>query len=356
MLPAGASATIKNSKGLTIGSYKPPTFRDKVMAINYPPTTFNSKWTFQMDCGSGFVSAASIPILNKELLDPLVSQLYGNLITDISTTTQLPTMANLGANSEQYSMMLHSYVTKLRLYNSSTNTLRGRIVWYKPVNDMDGQYETAGTHTNSPINQLMLASNSALPVNAGFTPQGLQFDTITAGANYQADYHHAGAPVTGALTTTSSTANVVAQLDTTLVPGSVFVRRAYSKLWSTLKTEEFMLEPGNQFNTSLSIKGKMINNLYDDADMIYRKNCSIVGVIYVLGQVVFSDVAGNSTITTGSSQLSVMREDTCLAQPRIVKRNTRMNMTNPYQTLATTAQAIINDETGMMSDVYAQDL
>ena len=357
MTPAGSAATIKKSPGLRIGKPRKATFREKVMSVSYPPVNFNSKWTFQMDNQPGVVTAASIPILTKELLDPLVGQLYGNLVSDAAAVSQLPTMGgNDNVDSQQYSIMIHQYRSDLKFYNSSTNTLRARIVWYQPAKDMDGQYESFGAHTHSPINTLMLGSNQAQPDNGSYNTGGTLFDTVTAGSNYQANYHHAGWPLTGANTTAGQNINVVALLDPSLVPGSPQVRRFFNAHWKTLKSEEFVLEPGQQFDTHVTLMGKMVSNLYDDADMIHRKACTIIGVVYVIGQMVFSDLATDGTISTGSSQLSVMRQDTCKVQPRFTKKEARMNMTNPYLGIASTNQGKINDETGELQDVYAQDV
>jgi len=356
LMPAGTSATIRNSGGVKIGKPRRSTFREKVMSVSYPPVNFNSKWTFQMDNQGGVVTAASIPILTKELLDPIVAQVYGNLVSDNAAVTSLPTMgANDNVDSQQYSIMIHSYKSFIKMYNSSTNTLRGRVVWYQPTKDMDGQLESFGVHTHSPINTLMLASNQAQADNQPYTLGGTIFDNVTAGANYTANYHHAGWPIVGANTTAGQNVNTVAHLDPSLVPGSPQVRRFFSKFWKTLKSEDFVLEPGNQFNTSVTMMGKMVSNLYDDAGMIHMKACTVIGVIYCIGQMVFSDLSTDGTISTGSSQLSVMREDICKVQPRFLKKEARFNLTNPYLSISTAQQAKINDESGELQDVYNQD-
>lgn len=358
MMPAGSAATVKYSGGLKIGKPRKSTFREKVMGVHFPAVNFNSKWTFQMDCRSAFVTAAQIPILIKPLLDPISAQLFTNMTTD-RLNVPIPTLAfNDGIQNDQYGLMIHSYRSNIRFYNSSTNTLRGRIVWYKPRMDMDSTYENFGLHSNNPINQLMIASNGAQPANPVIAPavgDGLLFDGSTVGANYSADYNHAGWPIVGTNTTATSTNNTVAYLDPSLVPGSPQVRRHFNQFWNTLKSEEFQLEPGNQFNTSLTIMGKMIYDIFDDTEITLKKECTIIGVVYVIGQIVFNDTVLDSTISTGSSQLSIMREDTCRAQPRVLKKTVRVNMTNPYISIADAFQGKINDETGELQDTYVQE-
>jgi len=358
MMPAGSAAVIKYSPGLRIGKPRKSTFREKVMSVHFPPVNFNSKWTFQMECLSGCVSACQIPILNKTLLDPIVAQWSSNMTSDRASVL-IPTLAvNDGISNDQYSIMIHSYKARLRFYNSSTNTLRARVVWYKPKSDLDSTYESFGLHSNNPLNQLMIASNGAQPINAVIPPlvgNGLIFDGATPGANYSADYNHAGHPIVGSNTTSSSSVNTVAYLDPSLVPGSPQVRRHFSNFYTTLKSEEFNLEPGNQYNTSVSLMGKLVSNIYDDTEITIRKACTIIGVVYVLGQIVFHDVEGDSTISTGSSQLSVMREDTCRAQPVFLKKEVRLNLTNPYGQILEENQAIINTDTNAEQTVFQRD-
>ncbi|AYP28687.1 MAG: putative capsid protein [Cressdnaviricota sp.] len=356
MSPALDSANIKNSSGLKIGKYKPPTFAQKVISITRPPQQMMSKWTFQMDCVSGRVTAAQIPILTQALIFPIQSQLISspNLTSDSGFA---PGTMNTGDPVDnQYAIQISSYTSKLRFYNSSSNTLRARVVWYKPNRDLDAEYESYGANFNDPINYLMLASNSARESNGPAVGSGTVFDNATGGSSYTANYNHAGWPLTGTATTASSVNNTVAYLDPALVPGSPQVRRMFSANWRTVKSEDFTLSPGNQFNTSVTLKNRIISNQFDDVAVVHRKNATVIGVVYVLGQIVFSDVASNSTISTGSSQLSVMREDTCMVYPMIIKRTVRVNLTSPFEQIASGAQGIINTETNNVDNDFEQDL
>jgi len=356
MNPA-TTANIKSSPGLRIGKSIRLTKAQQITKIMNPPAIFNSKWVWQMDCDSGRVSAAQIPIMTQSLAKPIYDQVYTNLTTD---NTVDPTMATSGAviRGDNYQTLIENYRSDIRFYNSSTNTMRVRIVWYKPARDMDAEYEAFGANTNEPVNLLMLASNASQPAFNSITPvvgNGMVFDNTTAGSNYTTNYNHAGQPLTGTSTTGSSATNNVAQLDPSLVPGSVQVKRIFSHFWRTLKQEEFQLEPGNQYNTSVTMKNRIVRSQFDDTDVIYRRDSTIIGVVYVLGQIVFSDVAANYSISTGSSQLSIMREDTCIARPLSTKSPVRVNLTNPFQQLSDADQGIINTESGTLNTVYAED-
>jgi hypothetical protein len=347
-----AGATIKYSSGLTIGRPKIMSFHDKVRAVYDPNQYFNSKWTWTMNGGSARVTACQIPILTSELMAPILSQLFTNLTTD--TVTVDPTINATDSANGQYTTCISSYRSSLRFYNSSSNTLRARLVWYKPARDLDAQYENFGAYTNEPLNMLMLASNYAQP------PFATQFGStagLTFGAvDYNKNFNHCGAPLVGSGTTSSSMVNTTALLDPSLVPGSPQVRKMFKNFWTTLKSEEFTLEPGNQFNTSVTLLNRMYNSQFDDNDVSYQKETCIIGVVYVIGQMVFADAASNRTITTGSTQLSIMREDTCSARPVITRKTKRLNLTAQFQTLLDTEQAKINIENDEIDDTYVENV
>jgi len=356
--PALMSANIRYSKGLSVGKYKKPTFSQRVLNVSKPPTSLNQKWSFQMDCSSGRVTAAEIPLLTYPLLVPIINQMNVNALTD--TAFQPGTFATTNPQNNQYNFQIASYTSKLKFYNSSTNTLRARVVWYTPKNNMPSAYEGFGTNTSNPLNMLMIASNSAAEYGLGVSPgNGTFFDNVTPGSNYQNNYSHAGWPLTGLLTTAASAANVVAYLDPSLVPGSPQVRRMFNSFWKTLKSEDFTLAPGNQFNTSVTLKNKIMSNFYDDFTVQHRKNTTVIGIVYVLGQIVFSDGSAGpeagTAITTGSSQLSIMREDNCLLMPLITKRTVRVSLTAPNVVLANAEQGIINNQTNNEDIEYFQE-
>lgn len=355
MNPA-TTANIKSSPGLKIGKSVRLTKAQQIQKIMNPPSIFNSKWTFQMDCDSGRVSAAQVPIMTQPLAKPIYDQVFSNLTTDNVSNVY---MSSAGTpRAENYVTLIENYRSDLRLYNSSTNTMRIRIVWYKPARDMDAVYESNGANSNEPISVLMQASNNAQPSFSSVTPvvgNGILFDQVTSGSNWNANYDHAGQTMSGTTTTASNAENKVALLDPSLVPGSIEVRRRFNSFWKTLKSEEVQLEPGNQFNTSVTMKNRFIRSQFDDTDVVYRKDSTIIGVIYVLGQMVFNDVAANYSISTGSSQLSIMREDTCTARALIIKSTLRVNLTNPFQIIADADQGIINTESGVRNTVYEED-
>lgn len=352
-------AEIKGSPGLVIGTYKKLSMADKIKSIITPPTMFNAKWTFNMDCQSGTVTACSIPILTQQLAAPLYNQLFSNLLSDVGGVAIPPTVTSNPTFEDQYQVMINSYKSNYRFYNSSTNTLRCRLVWYKPKVDMDDQYLGFGANTTDPINMLMLASNAAaasVPIHS-LAQSGLSFDTTSAGSNYNASYHHAGAAIDPTLggTTFGTNTNTVAYLDATLVPGAPQVRKMFSSFWTTLKSEEFTLQPGNQYNTSVRMRNRVMKNGYQDTSVRHRKDATVIGVVYVIGQIVFNQSDLNQTISTGSSQLSVMREDTCSLRPMLTKRVTRVNLSNPYQRIDSADQAKINTESDTVDDVYVED-
>lgn len=359
------NANIRRSRGLTIGRRRRHTKREQILRALYPSTICNCKWTFQMDCDSGRVTAAQIPILVDSMAQPYLDQLYTNQTTDTATAdpTMLPYVnpnTTVSPTTLQYTTMIEYYRSSLKFYNSSTNTLRCRVVWYKPKRDMDSVYMAYGANSMNPLNFLMICSNSAQQ-NGGLTQSignGTIFDAVSTGSNYQADYNHAGWPVVpSATTTTANAANTVAHLDVSLVPGSPEIRRMFNHFWSTVSQEEFTMVPGSQYDTSVTLKNKVLRSVYEDRAVNFKKDSTVIGIVYVLGQVVFAGevVTGTQTISTGSSQLSVIREDICQLRPVQKKRNTRVNLTGTFVPLADASQGIINVQTNEIDFDFAED-
>jgi len=353
MQPTLPSGKIRSGPGLRIGKHLRETPRMKISAIMNPPTRFDSKWTFQAECQSGRVSAFSIPVMTQTLQTPMFSQIWSNLTSDVAGAYN-PSMAAPGStNAIQYKTLIKDYRSTLKFYNSSTNTARCRLVWYKPARDMDSVYDLYGANSFDPINMLMIASNNSNAISPPYSlvDSGIQFTST----DYNANYNHAGSNLTGPTTTQSNTNNVVAFLDPSLVPGSPQVRSQFSHFWTTLKSEDFTLEPGNQYNTSLTMRNRIIQKGYEESEIMYRRDSTVIGVVYVLGQIVFADIVGNNTISTGSTQISVIREDTCSVRPLITKRIVRMNLTSPFIRLSTADQAIINTTDNQVDDTYGED-
>lgn len=363
MMPPVAGK-IKMSKGLTIGKRKKMSMRQQIESIRNPPIRFDSKWTFQMDTFSGRVTAAQIPILSHALVNPITAQLFANATTD--TTVANAQMTNSISYNVQYRAMITDYKSHLQFYNSSSNLARCRLVWYRPKNDMQSniQVDTGGANIPSePINTLMYASNAAAllasPIpQSYFVGDGITFDYATAGANISSNYDHAGWPVTSGATTTGNTANVVAQLDPALVPGSNEVRSYHSRWWREVKSQDFVIEPGMQFNTTLRMRNRIVKPHDPNQGIKYYKDFSCVGVLYVLGQIVFDNTIGQATsqtISTGSAQISCIRNDTCYMRPDTIKRSLRCNLTPNLLQLAAGSQGIVNTETGDVDLIFSSD-
>lgn len=359
MQPSLGSAKMRSSPGLVVGNFRKSTPRERLMSLLNPPAKFDSKWTFQMEATSGRVTAVTIPVLNRTLMNPIYQQLFTNLTTD--TAAQDPTLVLSGFFANQYKLNVYKYLSTMKFYNSSTNTARCRLVWYKPKYDFEALLPITGNAVVSdPLCTTMFAStiNPPLlfPVVAPLVGDGITFDNSTPGSNYQVSYDHAGWPMTGPTTTVSSSANTIANLDPTLIPGSPEVRAFVSRYWTTLKSEEFTIEPGNQYNTSLRLRNRIIKkNTLVNPDLYYFKDSSVVGVLYVLGQMVFSNAPLDNTITTGSTQISCIREDTCMVKVDTQRSTRRINLTNPLRVLPDSAQGIINTESDDVDVTYDDD-
>jgi len=356
---------LTRSRGLSIGKRRKQSFRQLLQSTINPPMCFNSKWNFQMDCDSGRTCAVGIPVLTGALFGPLFDQLAASVISDTLVTS--PT---LGTGTQlQQKCIIDKYLSKLSFYNSSTNACKCKLVWYRPKFDFPHYFKDPSSNNipNTPINMLMYASTINQPkfvsgsvASLGLVGNGIVFNNSSTviGNNWYTDYNHAGAPYYNTANTTASqgTINNVAQLDPSLVPGSPQVRGFVNRFWRTVKAETFDLEPGVEYRTSLSMKNRIPLNSVDFSGEIKTfKNSTVIGVLYVLGQTVWSNVALNSTITTGSSQILVRREDTCQMKIDTIKNTVRVNMTNQLEQLPDLQQSVINTTTDGVDDTYGQD-
>ena len=376
MQPAVRPGAIRSSGGLVIGSKRGrSSFRESVLNALYPPVSFNSKWNFQMDCHSGRVSAISIPILTRPLRQPMIAQLNNALTTDNGSTFPDPTINTgvLGHLSNR--VVIKNYVSNLRFYNSSEQVARCRLVWYKPRVDIQEflNLNAVGDIPPDPINLTMYASTLMTPPTVGLAVPAVAGDGLTftssntpAGTGWYINYNHAGNAVVYSATASTFLAstntvgnnaiNNVAQLDPTLTPSSGQVRMFTSQYYNVLKTENFTIAPGNQFNTKLSIKNRAImGSTLVDLENFYYKDSTVIGVLYVMGQMVFTESDSNNTISTGSAQISVLREDNCTMGLIRKKAKFRLNLTNPYVNMGIAEQSIINVQTDAVDNTAAQD-
>ena len=361
MLPAAPSGNAKFSRGLVIGKRaRKVSFQEKVYNTLYPPLQFNSKWNFTMNCSGGRMSAISIPILTKPLQRPMFDQLYRSLTTD-TATADITTGTGLQL---QQKVVISNYISRLTFYNSSEQSSRCRLVWYKPNDNLEENTYVSHPSTaipSTPINMLMWASTvSAAPLSAaGFVPSvgdGLTFTGVTVpGSDYFANYDHSGNPIVGTSTVGNNNSLQVARLDPTLNPGSPQVRQFIRRYYTELKTEDFMLAPGNEFSTSLTLRNRALIRGAVETDVYYYKDSTVIGVLYVLGQTVFSDVSTDYSVSTGSSQISIMRQDTCTMGVSQKKSIHRINLTKPFEIIADGSQGIINVESDVIDTVYTSN-
>jgi len=365
MRPATTKGHVSYSRGTVIGKAKRASFRSKVQAIFNPPTTIDQKFVFQMDCVSGRSTACTIPVLTDTMALPLFQQVFTNLTTDNS---QEPTLSLSVIGAHQYSVKICNYRTSLSFLNSSSSAARCRLIWYKPRVDLEETLSAVATGLlGNPLNLLMWLSTVSQQTNPS-TPtsvlgDGFVFDTLSAGSNYLLNYNHAGSTVTGASTTDVATTNQVAWLDPSLFPSNSNIAPVFNRFWSTAGSEEFSLGPGDQHNTSMSIRNKMFKRNTDNLtgnDVEYIKGSTLVGVLYVLGQIAFTDnatapVASGYQVSTSNTQISCIRTDRCTLIPDVTRRAKRVNFHFPFPKIAEADEAIVNFQSGDVDTNFTRD-
>lgn len=353
-----AGANISRLPSTVIGRTPRTTPLDRVKKWLYPPMSFNSKWTFQADCSAGRLTALQVPVLNEELARPILNQLRRGMTSDSLTVNPILNQGALTSTvTNNYKVGVENYKCNMLICNSSEHTASLRIVWYRPVQDLDAT-DDFSTARNDPLNTLMWASQfstvNTLNVTAPVVGDGWSFDNITVGSDYTANYNHAGATLSG-VTTGNNSVNRVALLDPSLLPTHPSVRLHFNKKYRALKTTDIVLQPGHQANADLLIKRRLILNGSDEAATPIRRAHTYFGIIYVMGQMVNSNVAADTTITLGSTQISVIRTDTCTAFPVIAKSKQRVQLTtNNLVILADNLQEVVNEKTDTIDGTFGK--
>jgi len=333
------SDNIITAKPIIIGKSHKQSFQEKVASTIRPPLTFKRNYQFSAECGSGRKAFFAMNINTMDSNDLLTDiTTYKSALTTDTGTADGQIAGNAFNDNAQFYVESHREVIKM--VNSSSNTVIGKIHLFQHKRDTDSAYDGAGIN---PINLMMYytansTSSNVVPVG-GVT--GFAF-TNTAGSStgYQTVFNMPGSSLNVAQTQCAST-------DTTLTPMSNFIAERMSFWFKKLSTIEFNLKPGQQFNSSY------ILNL--DNNKIHRelqKFVHLAKISYSLVVEFQAGIVGDSTvanvISTGTGQLSVIRENQRILGLENKLRRKIMLQTAQLTDIANANQQIINSDTGVI--------
>jgi len=337
---------ITTAQAVVIGKPRPDSFQEKVSKAQRPPPLFKRNYAFSAECVSGRkgVFSMELNIANNNDL-ALDMQTYKSMML---TDTAFQDTAALGnAVGDMARFYIDSHKEKIRMLNSSSNSITGKIHLFAHKRDNDNQYSNTATPI-TPINMLMYYStqvaNSAITFGAGnesTVGNGFCFSTTAGNTNYQGVYNMPGSSINAAGNTAS--------WDPTLSFSSPHIRDSINFWFRKVTTKEFSLKPGQQFNSSYIFNDLPVISREEQAEFVHIRGVSYSLVVEFTGGMVGDSTAttGNNVISSGDCQLSVIRESERVLGLKNYLRSKITLQTAPLATIAIANQVIINADTGV---------
>lgn len=346
---------IVSAPAFKIGRPIKPSFEERVSRIQHPPVVVHRKWAFNAECPSAKKAFFAIPINSMSQSDN-GGTLYVDAVTNYTqlttnTTSEDPTLINTSLAGFQQKVYVDYLSEKLKMVNSSSNAIKGKVTLYAYKRDCPYSYTNANIPM-TPINLMMYASSGGFVRFQTGTEQtvgnGWAFDTVgaTSGTNYTSNYNCPGSA--------QNTAGVCAFTDSELDILDNHISDFTGYFFSKQGEFSFSLKPGQQIEHYT-----IMNNLpilqRQAVGQVHIKGISFSLVVsFEAGLVGDSDVLTNNVVTTGNCQLSVINEEKrilgCLG-----KQKTQMVMrTAPLATVTIASQYTINPDTGIADTGYEQ--
>lgn len=346
-----ASDNIITGPTMTIGKQRVLSFQEKVARTVKPPLLFKRNYQFNVECTSGRKCYFEylFNIMNTSDLSLDMNTYKLSLTTN--TASADPTVA-AGTANDGTQFYVDSLRENIRMINSSSNSLKGKchLIAYK--RDSDNNYAGSGTPISPPNLMAYFSTNGGLSVlTAGAGAEatvgnGWAFNTSTAGSNYTAPINMPGCSL-------HPTA-VGLQTDPQLNLFSPHIKSRMAFFFRNVKTTEFSLKPGQEFDQRLA---------FNDLRKIHREEQEFIhlqGITYSLvvefqGQIVGDSGETSGLITSGSCQLSCIRESTRTLGLVNPLRSQVLLQTAPLSIIPLNVQQIINPDTGVVDIGVDQD-
>jgi len=344
-----ASDNIITGPAMRIGKQKVLSFNEKVARVARPPMLFKRNYQFNVECSSGrkcFFYYDFNSMSANDLLGDITTY-KSSLLTNTASVDPTVSLANAGDASKFY---VDSLRETIRMINSSSNALKGKchLIGYK--RDSDNNYQ--GTNTPiTPVNMMAYYSangglTALVPGQEATVGNGWNFNTTTTGSNYQQALNMPGSSL-------HPTA-VGLQTDPQLNLFSPHIKERMNFWFKNVKTTEFSLKPGQEFDQNL---------VFNDLRKIHREEqeyIHLAGVTFALvvefqGQIVGDNGETGGLITSGSCQLSCIRESTRTLGLVNPLRSQVLLQTAPLSIIPLNVQYIINPDTGVADVGVDQD-
>jgi len=339
---------ISTAGAVVIGKQRKIDFRERVTRSFRPPIEFKRNYNFSAEGYSGRKAWFGIDLnqmitgdLTTDITTYKAAQLTNTASSDVTVLTQTAFDA-----AEFY---VDKLTEKIKMMNTSTNSVIGKIHLVACKRDSETNY------TNNvpivPINMMMLYSTFALSLlNSSFeniVGNGWKFDSTTAGANYQNPYYMPGSGL--------NATGICASTDPTLSLFHPSIKKQMGFWFRNVRTQSFSLKPGQQCNYSF---------IFNDLKKIYREQqeyIHLAGITYHIvvefeGQIVGDSSLLSSVISTGTTQLSILRDSTRILGLNSTLKPVQYLLTAPQTIIADANQQIINEDAGIVKVGTEKDL
>jgi len=329
---------------VVIGKQRPRTFAEKVSAVDRPPLVFKRNYQFSAEALSGRKGWFSMNV-NQMLSDDLQTDITAYKSSMYTDTTTADNTVSGNAFSDNARFYIDSHKEFIKMVNSSSNSITGKIHLFAHKRDTDNAYDSAPI---SPINLMMYYSThsrSLLTSGSGgeqTVGNGFSFNT-TAGTvtNYAGTFNMPGSSI--------NAAGVTASTDPTLSPMSPQIKDRVGFWFRKVSTSDFSLKPGQQFDSSFVFNLDKNKIMREQSEFNHIAGISYNIVVEFQGGIVGDSTAvtGNNVVSTGDCQLSVIRENQRVLGIENKLKSKIVLQTAPLTQIAIANQVIINSDSGV---------
>lgn len=337
------SDNIITNKPVIIGVNKKPTFSEAVASTIRPALSFKRNYQFSAECISGRKGWFSMNIntMNTDDLQLDITSYKSAMTTDTGTADGTIASQALSDNAVFY---VESHKETIKMVNSSSNSLTGKIHLFCHRRDTDSAYDSAGMN---PINMMMYYSSNARSLNvlgAGgeqVVGNGWTFNTAGGSTGYNSVFNMPGSSINAAGSTAST--------DPQLSPTSAFIADRVGFWFRKVSTAGFSLRPGQQFNQNyiLNLESNKIHR--ELQQFVHMANISYSIVVEFVGGIVGDNTVttGDNVISSGTAQISVIRETVRQLNLANKLKKKIVLQTAPLTTISNASQQIINIDSGV---------
>jgi len=342
------SDNITTAKAVVIGKQRVPSFQEQVSRTVRPPLVFKRNYAFSAECPSGRKAMFSMRInaMTPEDLNNDLTSYKSSMFSDTGNPDLQVAQQGERDNAQFY---VDKLVEKIQMVNSSSNSITGKIHLFAYKRDSGSTYGLTNAIID-PINMLMYYSTQALSTiatgagNESFPGNGWFFNASggNSGINYSAIHNMPGSTI--------NTAGSCGFFDPALGFGSPQVKDGINFWFRKVGiSTSFSLKPGQQVNSSFVFNDLPIINREEQAQYIFISGVSYIAVVEFQAGIVgdSQEGVGNNVISTGSCQLSVIRENTRTLGMKNTLRSKVVLQTAPLAQIAVANQVIINSDTGV---------